>query len=233
MEIASDPASGFGHSWSSDSRHIVYKPANFLLNRRYNSLVSYSLENRNYTFLVSDETFLPGKPRWQGNNHVYLQGNPNKILYGLSGSSLPNGVHFTVDKNRILNKTGDIYTIISTHEKEILDLVVSPDQSKLIIEEYGGDLLILDLSTMITINLGTGNTAEWSPDGRRIAFMITEDDGYSITSSNIIVVNSDGSDRMNVTENVSFISMNPTWYGNDFVMYDTYGNNAIYRVEVK
>ena len=64
--------------------------------------------------------------------------------------------------------------------------------------------------------------------------MITEDDGYRFTQSDIYTIKIDGSDKTNLTNTNDILEMNPSWSpeGNRIV-FDNYNEGSIYVVEVE
>jgi len=88
---------------------------------------------------------------------------------------------------------------------------LSPDGQKLAFEKYGGNMFVFDLQTNKLTDLGQGNHPQWSPDGKKIIYMIAKDDGYRFTQSDIYAINSDGSGKVNLTKTADLIEMNPCW----------------------
>ncbi|MBN1221563.1 MAG: PD40 domain-containing protein [Anaerolineae bacterium] len=110
----------------------------------------------------------------------------------------------------------------------------SPDDTRLAgIFRFGG-LVHLGLmpadgsaSPQPLLQLGLSNSPAWSPDGKRIAFENAE----SPENSEILLINSDGSNLVNLTNNRDILDLYPTWSPNGkqiaFVS-DRDGNNEIY-----
>lgn len=236
LEITNETAAGFGYSWSTSGDAIAYKPAFFLEKRRYNSLVVYELESGLKNVIISDKMSLPGKIIWIDRNNIYLAGNTKiKGNYNLTFKSSTRSEYYNFEKNTIylVSKDNKKRRPFLKNIKEIHDMAVSPNGEKILYEEYGGNLIMINIEDQSTINLGIGHEAEWSPDGSKIVFMRTDDDGYNITQSDIYVVKSDGTDLINVTHGTDLIAMRPTWVDNTHIIYDTDINNELYMAEVQ
>ena len=236
IEITDEFAAGFGYGWSPSGSSIAYKPALFLEKRRYNSLVIYNIETGGKIFAISEKTKLPGKIRWIDGNKIILSGNIGEsAIHELSRKNLSQQEYYNFEKNTIylLREKASTKTVFFTNKKEIHDLVVSPQKTHILFEEYGGNLIILNVENHSTINLGIGHETEWSPDGNIIVFMRTSDDGHTITQSDIYIVNSDGTNLTNLTKGINLIAMRPTWVDNTHIIYDTDANNTLYMVDVQ
>lgn len=72
-----------------------------------------------------------------------------------------------------------------------------------------GDLYVADPRTGNSSSLGSGCNPTWSPDGKRLIFQRTTDDGHNVTSSNLWYTNADGSGMTQLTTNG--ICENPSW----------------------
>jgi len=236
-EISEEPAAGYGFSWSQSGHAIVFKPAIYLNNRRYNSLVIYQLDTKGLTYLLSDLLRLPGQPKWIDTASIYLSGNMDQppILLSDKVSEIQKD-YYNYSNNTIyqVRHTDGEKESLKTTPKQILQLEISPDGMYMAYEEYGGHLYILDIKNGTTLDLGVGNEAEWSRDSKKLVFMRTQDDGHSITESDIYIVNADGSELNNLTIETEQIAMRPTFSVDDkYIIYDTDANGQLYRVKVK
>jgi len=71
-------------------------------------------------------------------------------------------------------------------------------------------------------DLGKGGNPRWSPDGTKIVYQITLDDGHRVISSDIYLINFDGTDKLQLTKTQNVHEMRPSFYpkGNR-IIYDT------------
>ena len=233
--LTSDPSAGFGMNWSKNSVWILSKPAVFNNKKRYNSIVAYNIITDVKNVFLENQTNLPGIPVWRNNdNNITINGGKKLILF--------NSIH-NKDSN---NTTGKIiYSVGNTiieynlqrenkkilfHGKgDILNLLPSPDEKKLVFEVVGGNLWVLDIQTLKKTNLGKGHEPAWNSRSNKIAYMITQDDGHVITSSDIYIINADGTKKTNLTNTPKKLEMRPDWHpGEKWIIYDLDGLGPIY-----
>lgn len=63
--------------------------------------------------------------------------------------------------------------------------VVSPDGERVVFQGLVTGLHIYARSTGALVRIGPGTAPAWSPDGRRLAFEVTEDDGHEVVASEL------------------------------------------------
>lgn len=94
----------------------------------------------------------------------------------------------------------------------------------------GSTLLILDAGTGQRLDLGRlgigrigglnlGYEGTWSPDGRRVLFSLTGDDGHTYVTSDLYVVNADGSDLTRLTDDGS-VKLRVAWSIRDQIAFE-------------
>jgi Tol biopolymer transport system component len=65
--------------------------------------------------------------------------------------------------------------------------VVSPDGERVVFQGLVTGLYVYTRSTGAIVRIGPGTAPAWSPDSRRIAFEVTEDDGHQVVASELHV----------------------------------------------
>ncbi len=99
---------------------------------------------------------------------------------------------------------------------------LSPDGKKIVFKVIGGNLHVYELSNFQLHDLGTGERPNWSPDSKKIIYQIATDDGHSITSSDIYLINFDGTRRTAVTRTKNVNEMRPSFFpSGKQIIYDT------------
>jgi len=93
----------------------------------------------------------------------------------------------------------------------------------------GGPLVVMDADGSNRVDLGRGSRPTWSPDGRWLAFMVTEDDGHAFTAADLVAVRADGSARVALTATPDRLEMNPSWSPDGRALaYDDAVDGALY-----
>ena len=239
--LTTSSAAGFGMSWSHDGRNIAARIAKFENKRRYNAVAIYTVEDGSELLLSEYETRLPGTPRWAaGDRAVYLSGSSHYRSYDIPtrtavNPALDESVIYVRD-NKLFSRhvLSERETRIAAQEGDIVNLTLAPDGSRLAYKIYGGDLWISDIDGNDPVNLGQGLEPSWNPTGDKITFMVNTDDGHTITSSDIYVVNADGTGRINLTATPDLIEMHPDWSPDGkWIAYDTYEDGQIWMQEVR
>jgi Tol biopolymer transport system component len=118
-------------------------------------------------------------------------------------------------------------------DSEYINAVLSPDGNKVVFEVLGAGMHILDITSGLITDLGAGNRPVWSPSGDRIAFMVAEDDGYTYTSSDIYLINADGTGRRKLSTTTTLMEMNPTWSpAGTRIAFEVYATGDIYIITI-
>lgn len=215
LQITAEPSSGFRFSWAPDSRSIISRVAKYQDRRRYNAIKSFELESKTEKLLSDYKTGQMGVPDWSGPGGQ-ISYTFNKKTYTVT-SSVKTG-----NQNKYLIQNDDKIMVDFVDENKTeqfdpmpgetyLNITLSPDQTKVAFEQLGGNLFIYDIESGKLTELGRGYRPSWSPDSRHVVYMITEDDGYVFTTSELYVSNADGSRKYQLTDTKEEHEMNPAW----------------------
>ena len=227
-------ATGFGMSWAKNGKWILSKLAKFENKRRYNSIIAYNIFNSDKIVFIENETYLPGIPVWGADDgFIYMNGGDQlKLISSKDQSDERNISGFVVyaARNSIIqhNLENGNKKILFKGEGYILNLRQSPDGKKVVYEIAGGDLWVLDIETFEKTKLGIGHEPSWNPNSDKIAYMVTEDNGHVIISSEIFVINADGTGKINLTQTSDQLEMRPDWHPDGkWIIYDLDGFGPI------
>jgi len=243
-QLTDEQGSGFGFSWSNNGEAIVCRTTAYQGRKPYNQLKIFDIaDNQSWTITEGQERFR-GTPRWSADDQqIYIMGTHNvDIFESRLETSAPkttpeNNRMVYLQSGRIVVEASDRGTkevLEPVSGKGLLNLVISPDGSKLAFEVYGGNMYVMNADGSGLTDLGVGYRPQWSPDSEYLAYMITEDDGYRFTRSDIYTIRIDGSDKTSLTNTAEILEMNPTWSpGGNRIAFDTYNEGSIYVVEIK
>jgi Tol biopolymer transport system component len=241
--ISDEPAAGFGFEWSFDSKAILSRVAKFDERYRYNAVKVFDIEKKESKLLTDYRTFMPGLPHWaDGDQKVYMF-NRGKLEIFESGrtanllkkSAVSKQIYFLKnDQIGVGNIDTKNYKIIEPIKGEqCLNMVVSPDQSKVAFEILGGNLYVMNIDGSGLVDLGDGHRPQWSPDSQRLVYMITADDGYRYLLSDIYTIKIDGMEQVRLTVTDNKLEMNPSWSPDGKkIAYDVFDEGAIYILEL-
>jgi Tol biopolymer transport system component len=243
-KLSDEQGSGFGFSWSNNFEAIVCRTTDYEGRKPYNQLKIFDVENDQAWTVTDGKQRFRGLPRWSiDDQQVYIMGNRNIPIFEsnlkISAPKATPGnkrmVYLRSDKivvEAFDHGTKEIFKPVNG--KGLINLAISPDGSKLAFEVYGGNMYVMNVDGSGLTDLGIGYRPQWSPDGEYLAYIITEDDGYRFTRSDIYTIKIDGSDKTNLTNTIDVLEMNPTWSpeGNH-IAFDTYNEGSIYIVKIE
>lgn len=220
-QVTGADGAGFGFSWSPDGSSIVARVDRTDDDlRRSHAVVLVDVESGTSRNLTGFRPEMPSIPAWG-------PGTADVVLPTSSGldrlvGDLPPGSRRAGNAERFVALrdgrpvVGDavsrsVRPLDVFPEETLLNLVTSPDGSRVAFEVLGGNTWVMDVATGEALDLGRGYRPQWSPDGRWVVYMVTEDDGEQFLSSDLVAVRSDGSARVQLTDTPDRQEMNPSW----------------------
>lgn len=220
-QVTDAPGSGFGFSWSPDGTSIAARIDREEANRRRShAVVVFDVETGSSRNLTGFRPDMPSLPVWgPGTGDVVL---PTATGLDRLDAGLAPGTRRAGASNRFVTLRGGrpvvgdaeartVRPMDAFPEETLLNLVTSPDGNRVAFEVLGGNTWVMDARTGRTVDLGRGYRPQWSPDGRWIVYMVTEDDGEVFLSSDLVAVRADGTERVQLTDSPDRLEMNPTW----------------------
>ncbi|MDD5765112.1 MAG: hypothetical protein PHW79_02495 [Candidatus Marinimicrobia bacterium] len=235
--LTDESAAGFGFQWSGDGNSIlttISKEENKKIKR---AIVVFDRATKAMSKLSDFEFSLTGIPCWTRDYKNAFMNYSNRFqLYSRDTKSIETGTVLYVRQDRIVSRNistkGE--TILGKSDERIINLVYSPDGTKVAYEIIGGPLMVMNIDGTNLVSLGAGHRACWSPDGKFVAYMVTTDDGHRYTSSDIFISSIDGKERINLSSTTDFMEMNPNWsFDGKWIAYDRLDHGKIYIQEVK
>lgn len=243
-KLVDKEGSGYKFSWSPDGLYILYRARNTENKRTKYSVELVQLHTKEVE-VIEEPTKRVGIPQWGYDNSMLFYTVNNKL------KTVETGV-FTVANLKKPLPSSDKYLTFLKHQKlhlaplkdsldknlhlppeDVINHKLSPDSRHIIYEEYGSDLTIFDMHTGESISFGKGHRPMWSPNGKWISYMVTEDDGHEYLSSEIVIASADGEIVLEITKTKDLLEMNPAWSpdGNSLV-YDEHRSGIIYQIDV-
>lgn len=244
-QITDEVAAGYAMQWSPDSKFILSRPAYYDGPIRYNAVKIYNAETSEAIQLSDYRTNMPSIPLWSNfNEEVFIISN-NQIesfttgLTATNEQKLQSGkvVAYITNDNKIgvtdlSTNTTSIFEPISG--KKCMNLSHSPDNQRVVFEIYGGNLYSMKIDGSELTDLGKGYRAKWMADSQHIIYMITEDDGHQITSSDIYKIKYDGTEKVNLTNTENRIELSPSAsLISNKIVFEAFDEGAIYFMNLE
>ena len=95
---------------------------------------------------------------------------------------------------------------------EYQDAVLSADGKMIAFAVIGGNLQVYELDKFQLHDLGKGERPRWSPNGERLVYQITNRFGEHVKSSDIYLINFDGSGKTQMTNSVNVHEMRASFF---------------------
>jgi Tol biopolymer transport system component len=243
IQVTDEVGAGFGFRWSRDSKEILCRVSKQDNYRRYHTLKIFNLETNKVQQLTDYRTLMTGLPNWfEGDRKVYLASNKGLEIFEVEDRAKLNKANITTHKQKIcyaneygfnIHESDGSVSTTTLVEGQVLNAEISPDGNNIAFEILGGNMYVLDLKTKKTKDLGIGYFPQWSPDSKKLVYMITEDDGYQFTKSDIFVININGTGKKNLTNSKDRLEQHPSWAPDGKkIAFDELNSGKIFVIEI-
>ena len=240
-QLTDAEGAGFGFQWSPDGAALVARAARVDGPRRYHTATVYDAATGAAEALTEERASMPALPRWAGPAHVALglDGRLDVLAAGPEAARtavpdaplalpLPEAGLAVADP-----ASGAFRRLDPLGGATLLNVTPSPDGRRVAFEAMGGNLYVMALDGSDLVDLGPGHRPTWSPDGRWVAFTVTEDDGHAYTAADLVAARADGSARVALTQTPDRLEMNPSWSPDGGrIAFDDAVDGALYALPV-
>jgi len=209
--------------------------------RRSHTLVSFNVADGSMETLAKPRSRMSGVPVWtEDDAHIYLTFAEKFESFSASNDNavLREPVLHYINEGRFQNRIAENSatpreSLQFADQDHIYSYAVSPDGNHVVYSTAGQNLWLARVNGTERVSLGRGSSPAWSPDGEWIAFMLTFDDGHSVTASDIHAIKIDGSSRTKLTNTHDIHEMNPQWSPDGFwIVYDTDARGQLFVQQV-
>jgi dipeptidyl aminopeptidase/acylaminoacyl peptidase len=223
-ELTAERGAGYKFAWSPDSRHIAYRAEEMVDGKRYFAIKIVDVKDKTIRQITDFQRFL-GTPRW-----ISQEGT---IAFETDRDGTLDQAHAAdLELSQIQKQVLDLVTttsrelqiwvsnpddgdriLISGPDERCFDPIPSPDGRHVCytLLDEGGSIVVVQTDGGGRVNLGYGSNPCWSPDGSRVVFEVTEDDGTVITGSDLFLIGVDGGDKVRLTDTLDLIERWPDW----------------------
>jgi len=240
-QITDEAAAGFGYKWSADSKSILTRVAKYEDLKRFNAVKVFNIETGESKQLSDYKTMMPYLPQWADvDTKIFLPEKTQDEIFTTdkSKNSLNQSSIVVFEKNNKLfvknfaDNSEEIFEPIK--DAQYINISTSPDATKIIFEVMGGNMFVMNTDGSNLIDLGKGNCPRWSFDSKKITYMLTEDDGYEFTASDIFIINADGTEKKNLTNTEVLLEMNPNFAPDGkSIVFENYNEGSIYLMNIE
>jgi len=207
-------------SWSSDGSAIASRPARFDDRFRHNAIKVFEVETGAEHTLVDYQRGQMSVPQWTDLDQriaVQVQRNVEILETGMEPvrreKQLRDEAVVVPRDNRVEKidiAANETVVVGDFGDRNILNLVPSPDGSVIAVQIMGEGIYVIDADGSNLCEIGRAEHPVWSPDGRYLIAMITEDDGHHITGSELYAIDITTAQRFHLTAHTDLIAMHPT-----------------------
>jgi len=243
-KLSDQTAAGWGFEWSADSKSLLTRVAKYEGPRRYNAVKVFDISDGSSAQITDYKTFMPGLPHWADFDQKIILFSKKDVETFDSGKTIENfpeniNRNYTCflkrDKLAIMNNYSMSVTIIDPNEASgYLNPVISPDNTKIAYEVYGGNLFVANIDGSNPVDLGVGFYPQWSPDSKKIVYTYSQDNGHQFTLSDIYIVNLETKTKENITNTTELLEMHPSWSPDGTkIVFDEFNTGILYVTEVE
>lgn len=236
-QITDEASAGFGFSWSPDAEEILARVSRVDGIRGLHAVKVFAIATSESRQLTEYRSRMPALPQWTVDGSAIILPLPAgaEVLEAVESADADAPLFVGDDRGlaAVYHRNESTRTERVLSDIRVLNAVASPDGSRIVFEEIGGDLHVVNADGTELISIGSGHRPTWSPDGAWIAFMRTEDNGKNFTSSDIYAARADGSEVVPLTQTTDRLEMNPSWSPDgSHIAYDDLQSGAIFILPV-
>ncbi len=211
-QLSSALGAGTGARWSPDGGALVLREADDRADGRYFTIVAYTPDGAR-TPLTAPQPNVAGLPVWSADGASVLLPTPGgveRLATGRVPVDAAGAAYVADPAGGVAEVTGAVrVSLKGLPDGPVLAAVPSPDGRQVALQVMGHGVFVAGPRGVVA--LGRGEAPTWSPDGRFVAFMVTDDDGHRLTGADLYVATADGAQRWALTSTPRVFEQYPAW----------------------
>ena len=210
-QITSVQGAGYQPRSLSDGT-VIYRQDEYQKGRKFTSLYKADASGNH---LIAEGARFVSPANMVDHRMLYLIDETPTILNAITGQRERNLADYTTVLNDKLSlklfKAGEQTILAPQGQGNYIWSELSPSGDMVVYTMTGQGTFVCDLEGKVIADLGDAHAAQWSPDGKYIAYMQDLDDGSQYTESEIWIVSYDGHHAWKITDTPDIIEMYPQW----------------------
>ena len=230
--ISSEPGAGYEPAVTADGRNILFRSDSFSDRSKYTSIHRYVIES-GVSRLVMDKGRDVVSPAVSG-NRVLLKSDKEKKIEDYDASQLKGsgGSTFVVieDMMPVIYRGEERIPLMPSGDGFYIWASLSPDGSMIMYNYQGRSTYICNLEGKVLFETGRINAPRWL-NNQIVIGMDDHDDGYRITSSELVYYSLTTGELKTLTHTPGRSEMFPFPFGNRKIAFNT-DNGEIYIMKI-
>lgn len=243
-KVTSDAGAGFGFSWSEDSKFILARSVFTEGFRRYHNVKLYDVRSGNERVILNKSRQLKGLPVFSnddGSVAMMLGRKMEKIATGIpvlksSGDNQKEAVLFSGALMPVKASFASPREVKfpEFEGRYVFNSAISPAGDKVVFQVNGLGLHVADVNGQNLKQIGQGEQATWTPDGKYVVVTKVEDDGALITSGMLYAVDVQTGEYSPLLNRPGMVALNPDISADGKnLLFENALDGAIYKVRLK
>jgi hypothetical protein len=224
--VSGDTLMGFDPVWSDDNKSLNFKDLNQALCVDCYSHATVSnkgkvsrMEANHLDTTLNENLFLKFNIE-----DVYIKENQTVAYYNRKSRQIEAFKALNPERTWTLSNEKGIY----------FNLILSPDSKKVVCNK-GSEMIVYGTNPddKTLTNLGVGIPTGWDPTSKYILYYLEEGDGHTNTDASIYIVDLTGGNRSILSKKDGMIFTNPTWLGEDKILFNEESRGDILVGQIK
>ncbi|MCF7807389.1 MAG: hypothetical protein K9M49_01100 [Candidatus Marinimicrobia bacterium] len=229
--LTRESGAGYGFSWSPDGEAIAARVSSYEKYFKKSQIMVYKLDGTKQA-LTDKLGQLTGVPAWTSSGkQVYMKAGTEFKAFPLDGELKAPGENIVYLNNLgIYSRNSDTgeEKLISPSDMRVLHLAISPNRDAFVYSTVSEKLWLANMDGSNVRELGPGTAPSWSPDGKWIVGMTTQDDGHVFTGAELVAYRSADGAFKQLTNTPDVFEMRPSWSPDG--KHIAFGNEADGRI---